>query len=316
MYAVKVKDLRHTYPAGRKKDAVEVLKGINLEIKKGEIFGFLGPNGSGKTTLFKILSTLFAPTKGSAEIFGIDISAEQFEARKKIGVVFQHPSLDKKLTAKENLRHHGHLFGLSGEELETRIDELLNRFGMAEKSNELVETFSGGQQRRVELAKGLLHKPEMLILDEPSTGIDPGARRLLWDALKKLKEEDGVTILVTTHLLSEAEQCERIAMLYNGEIVAEGTPESLKGEVGGDVLTVSTNSPDEFARQYEAKFNNKPMMVNGKVRIEMEDGHKFVAELVDAFSELVTSVTYGKPTLEDFFIDKTGDSFEVNGGEK
>src|SRR5258706_9841424 len=188
------------------------LTDLSLSINPGEIFGFLGPNGSGKTTLFRILSTLLAPQKGRVMLLGLEVTRNRPEIRRQIGVVFQSPSLDKQLTAAENLRHQGHLYGLAGADLESRIDEMLARVGLSERPRDYVSTFSGGMRRRVELAKGLLHRPRILLLDEPSTGLDPGARLDLWQYLREIRDQEGVTILLTTHLMDEAEHCSRLAI--------------------------------------------------------------------------------------------------------
>ncbi len=312
MDAVRISGLRHSYP----KTDTEVLKGISLSVPERLIFGFLGPNGSGKTTLFKILSTLFVSTSGSVEVFGINTSRNPYEARKLIGTVFQFPSIDLKLTVDENLRHHGHLYGMRGEELNSRIDEQVERFGLLEKRAEFTGKLSGGQRRRVELAKGMIHSPKLLIMDEPSTGLDPSARLSLWETLCELKESSGVTILLTTHLITEAEKCDRLAILNKGEIIASGSPKKLKGEIGGDILTVSSHSPLEFISRYKEKYGGNPVQLNGKVRVEHENGYRLVPELVDAFPDLVDSITYGKPTLEDIFALRTGRSFWSGGADK
>jgi len=302
-------NLRHTYPARRRSREYEALKGVDLSVRKGDIFGFLGPNGSGKTTLFKILSTLIEPTSGRCEIAGLDIAARKPDVRKKIGVVFQSPSLDKKLTVEENLHYHGHLYGLSGAQLKARISELLEKFQLEEKGDKFVETLSGGQKRRVEIAKGIMHNPELLIMDEPSTGLDVRARRSMWNILETLKTVDGVTVLLTTHLMYEAELCDHIVIMDSGKVEVNGKPEELKKSIGADIITVSADKPEEFMKSYGMKFNDKPLLVNGKVRIEKENGHRFVSEIVESFPDEVTGVTFGRPTLEDVFIQKTGHGF-------
>src|SRR5262245_27119856 len=193
--AVQTKDLAHSY-ANHK-----ALRGVSFSVNRGEIFGLLGPNGGGKTTLFRILSTSFPATSGDAAIFGDDVRLHPDQVRRRIGVVFQNPSLDKKLTVRENLMHHGHIYGLRGAGLQARMKEMMERLGIADRENALVETLSGGLQRRVELAKGLLHRPQLLILDDPSIGLDPGARRDLWLYLERVRDKEGVTILLTTHLI-------------------------------------------------------------------------------------------------------------------
>src|SRR5262245_53062073 len=216
--AVEVVNLTHNYGSRR------ALSGVSFEVRRGEIFALLGPNGGGKTTLFKILSTAFAPTSGTARILGHDVRKEADEVRRHIGIVFQNPSLDKKLTVLENLRYHGQLYGLRGKVLTARVQEMMERLVIADRANNLVETLSGGLARRVELAKGLLHRPEVLILDEPSVGLDPGARRDLWLYLQKLRENEKVTILVTTHLVDEGDRSDHVLVLNQGQVVASGTP--------------------------------------------------------------------------------------------
>lgn len=286
------------------------LNKVGFEVGKGEIFGLLGPNGGGKTTLFRILSTLVAPSEGTVRMFGIDVVRERSEIRRRIGVVFQSPGLDRKLTVLENLRHQGHLYNLHGPGLQTRIDELLSRFGMADRKNDLVETLSGGQRRRVELAKGLLHKPQALLLDEPSTGLDPRVRRELSDYLERLRDENGMTILLTTHLMEEADRCDRLAILDRGQLVALNTPRELKKQIGGDVISVETDQPQPLAERISKRFNLVARVLDGTVRIERTDGHKFITDLVEAFPGQIDAVSIHKPTLEDVFIRLTGHRFE------
>ncbi len=276
------------------------LDGIGFSVRSGEVFGLAGPNGGGKTTLFKILSTALTPTSGTARVAGIDV--RDGAVRRKIGVVFQSPSLDGKLTVAENLLHHGHLYGLSGGTLRARIDEELARFGLAERRSDRVEKLSGGLQRRVELAKSLLHRPEVLLLDEPSTGLDPGARRDLWDALRGLK---GVTVLLTTHLLEEAERCDRLAILHKGRIVALGEPMALRAEIGGDVVSLRSRDPKRLASSIREKLGEDAQEVDGMLRLSKERGHEFVVRLVESFPGLIDSVTVAKPSLEDVFLAKT-----------
>jgi ABC-2 type transport system ATP-binding protein len=301
--AVQVRDLAHSY--GSRK----ALGGVTFDVRKGEFFAFLGPNGGGKTTLFRILSTSITASAGEAHIFGLDVRTEAAAVRRRIGVVFQNPSLDKKLTVVENLRHHGHLYGLRGSALSGRIQEMLERLAVSDRADSIVETLSGGLQRRVELAKGLLHRPDVLILDEPSTGLDPGARRDLWLYLEKLREKDGVTILVTTHLIDEADRCDRVLILNQGMIVAVNTPNALKEEIGGDVIVIHSSEPEKLRDRIAETFGIKPVLLHGKVRVEKESGHQFVSQIVDAFSGMIDSVTLSKPTLEDVFIARTGHRF-------
>jgi len=313
---VVVDSLVHTYPAKRPaKTERQALRGVSFSVQEGEIFGLLGPNGGGKTTTFHILSTYFPPTGGRATVFGIDVARDPEKVRQQLGVVFQSPSLDKKLTVRENLWHQGHLYGLYGADLNQRIDQGLARVGLTDRAGELVEVLSGGLRRRVELAKGLLHHPGLLLLDEPSTGLDPGARRDLWDYLKELKKE-RITMVVTTHLMEEAEKCDRVAILNEGKLVALGTPATLKHEIGGDIISIETANPEGLREQISRKFNTQVQLVGDVLRIERESGHEFIPQLVSAFPGEIASVTLGKPTLEDVFIKYTGHRFwtSTNGG--
>lgn len=287
----------------------EVLKGISLSIKQNEIFGLLGPNGSGKTTLFRILSTAFRPASGKVTVDGLEIPGQENKAREKIGVVFQSPSLDGKLSVQENLTHHGHLYGISGKNLQKRCGEMLGRLGMKDRAKERVEKLSGGLKRRVELAKALLHRPQILILDEPSTGLDPGARIDLWKYLKRLRDDEGVTILVTTHLMDEADHCDRLAVMSHGEIVSTGKPEELKQKISGDVIVIQSQNPEGLARQIEEKLKIKTSVLEGAVQLEHEKGAEFIARLAGLFSSEMDAITVRKPTLEDVFIHETGHQF-------
>jgi ABC-2 type transport system ATP-binding protein len=304
---VEVETLSYSYaPAKRGGTPRSALKDVSFGVRKGEIFGLLGPNGGGKTTLFKILSTLLVPQSGAVRIAGLDVRTHPHAVRRHLGVAFQSPSLDKKLTAKENLRHHGHLYGLRGAGLEERIRLMMERVNLQDRANDLVETLSGGMARRVELAKTLLHAPELLLLDEPSTGLDPGARRDLWEQLKALRSKDGVTVLLTTHLMEEATGCDRLALLHRGQIVALGSPEQLTSEIGGDVLIVHSTDPQKLGNEIRDHFRCAATVLNGTVRIEREDGHLFIPQLVEAFPGRIHGISLGKPTLEDVFIHRTG----------
>ena len=287
------------------------LDGVSFGVARGDILGLLGPNGGGKTTAFRILSTAMQPTGGHAAIFGHDVVREASAVRRQIGVVFQSPSLDAQLTVAENLRHQGHLYGLHGRALARRIDDVLARVGLADRARDLVKTLSGGLRRRVEVAKSLLHQPALLLLDEPSTGLDPGARRELWRELKELQARDGVTALVTTHLMEEAERCDRVAILHQGRLVALGTPQQLTSAIGGDVITIATPQPDALCAQMRERFGGAPAVVDGAVRIERAQGHAFVPQLVETFPGQIAAVTVGKPTLEDVFVHHTGHHFEA-----
>ncbi len=298
--AIQVKELTHRYGDRTALDQV------SFSVGAGEIFGLLGPNGSGKTTLFRILSTLVRPTSGTIEVFGADIGTDPEAVRRSFGVVFQKPSVDPKLTVMENLRHHGRLYGFKGSELSGRCDEMLERVGLADRARDRVETLSGGLQRRVELAKGLLHKPRLLLLDEPSTGLDPGARRDFNRHLVDLRDKDGVTVVLTTHYMEEAERCDRVGIMSEGRLVKIDSPSSLVESVGGDVVVVHSEDIAALQQRIHEKFQIQPIAVDGALRIEQSRGHELVRDIVEAFPGEVKTITFGKPTLEDAFIHITG----------
>jgi ABC-2 type transport system ATP-binding protein len=308
MAVISVQNLVHRY------ETRTALNGVSFDVHPAELFGLLGPNGSGKTTLFRILSTLMIPTGGRAVVLGCDAAQDAASLRRQIGVVFQAQSIDAKLTAYENLWHQGHLYGLIGSALKKRISEILERVGLADRAKERVETFSGGMQRRIELAKGLLHRPGVLLLDEPTTGLDPGARRDLWQYLQMLRDEEQVSVLVTTHLMEEAERCDRLAILSEGNLVALGTPVELKSEIGGDVIMLDAASDASLlAERIRSRFHVETTVMESQVRIEREEGHRFVPDLVEAFPGEVQAITVSKPTLEDVFIRRTGHKFWTEG---
>jgi len=300
---IEIDRLSHSY--GRRAALID----LSLQIHRGEIFGFLGPNGSGKTTLFRILSTLIPAPPGKIKMLGLDPAVDRDAIRRHIGVVFQSPSLDKQLTAEENLRCQGHLYAMRGRALGRRIDQLLDRVGLGDRRHERLESFSGGMRRRVELAKGLLHQPQLLLLDEPSTGLDPTARIDLWRYLREIQQNDGVTVLLTTHLMDEADRCFRLAILDHGKLAACDAPANLKERIGGDVITLASPQPAQVAQLIRDKLGITPEMLDGVVRFERARGHEFVPQLIEAMPGLIDSVSVGKPTLEDVFIHVTGHVF-------
>jgi ABC-2 type transport system ATP-binding protein len=296
---IQVENLTHRYG-----DRI-ALSNIGFEVRAGEIFGLLGPNGGGKSTLFRILSTMMVPTDGRAVIAGHDVERDPAAVRRSIGVVFQTQSLDKALTVEENLRSQGHLHGLSGALLRDRMAAAMERLGLKDRRNDLVETLSGGLRRRVEIAKALLHRPQVLLMDEASTGLDPAARRDLSRHVENLRQQEGVTILLTTHILEEADRCDRLVLLHQGKIVAQGSPGELRSRIGGDVVVLETED-QSLAGRIEQRFGIRPSVMDGRVRVEIENGHRFITEVVEAFPGAIESVGLHKPTLEDVFVRETG----------
>ena len=286
------------------------LAGVSFEVGEREIFGVLGPNGGGKSTLFNILATMLTPDQGWARVAGFDVERQAPDVRRRIGVIFQSQSLDKKLSVLENLRGQGHLFGLSGAALNGRIEEVLDRLGLSDRRNDMVGSLSGGLRRRVEIGKGLLHRPQVLLMDEPSTGLDPGARRELWRYIEELRDTQGVTVLLTTHILDEADRCDRLLLLHQGKVVAQGAPAELKSRIGGDVVVLDVAEPGAMLEQLEQRLGVRAAAVNGSVRVEIDNGHRFIAEVVEAFPGIVQSVALHKPTLEDVFLDETGSKID------
>ena len=287
----------------------QALADVTFSVSPREIIGFLGPNGGGKTTLFSILSTLIPVTDGMVRLLGHNLAQEAHTVRKYLGVVFQRPSLDGKLTVAENLRHHGHLYGLSGGSLKRRIREALDQLELTDRSRDLVETLSGGLQRRAELAKAILHRPRLLLLDEPSTGLDVGVRRNVWEHVERLRQTDDVTVVLTTHILDEAEMCDRVGILDEGKLVALETPDELKNRVGGDVVIIDAFAPEQLREKICQRFGYNPVVVGQSLRVECHKGHEFVRDVVDDFPAEIRSVRFGKPTLEDVFVKLTGRFF-------
>ena len=282
---------------------------LSFAVEEGEIFGLLGPNGGGKTTLFSVLASLRRYRTGSVAVFGRELAEDLMAVRRSIGVVFQSPSVDPHLTVRENMLHQGHLYGLRGAELSRRLDSLLDRFEIASRSGAKAGELSGGLRRRLEIAKALLHRPRLLILDEPSTGLDPGIRRELWSVLDELRQDRTVTVLLTTHFMEEGDRCDRVGLLDRGRLAALGEPEALKSEVGGEVVRLGTGQPDATAARVRELFDVEPKVSSESVRFELEAAHERVVELVAALSSLVSSITVAQPSLEDVFLRRTGRGF-------
>ncbi len=285
---------------------IEAVKGVSLDVGEGEIFGFLGPNGAGKTTTIKVLATLLLPTSGQVTLNGFDVVHQPNDVRKSIGIVFQDPSLDDRLSAEQNLWFHAMIYGVPRELASARIDQALQIVELADRRNSQVRTFSGGMKRRLEIARGLLHFPRVLFLDEPTIGLDPQTRNRIWEYVRDLNRREGVTIFMTTHYMEEAEHCDRIGIIDHGGLVALDTPLALKRSVGGDVITMRSPQPGRLAAELGARFGSEARLADGQVVLEREGGAEFVPQVVSAFPGLVESVTVQPPTLDDVFLKLTG----------
>ncbi|KUH33008.1 ABC transporter ATP-binding protein [Thermococcus celericrescens] len=298
----------------------EAVRGISFNVKRGEIFAFLGPNGAGKTTTVHVLTTLLKPTAGKAIVAGHDVAREPIAVRRKIGIVFQDPSVDRELTAYENMLIHGRIYGLSGNELKEKIERLLKFVELWEFKDRPVKFFSGGMQRRLEIARSLLHEPEILFLDEPTIGLDPQTRAHIWDYIRAMKEEHNMTIFLTTHYMDEAEQlADRIAIMDHGEIIAEGTAEELKKLVGSDIIYLKLQSPREELKCLKADFiKGCKMLPDGRIRLDVDNAAEALPKLFELAKETgvrILEVTYHRPTLNDVFLHLTGREIREEGGE-
>ncbi len=284
----------------------QALRDLSFQVTSGAMFGVLGPNGGGKTTLFRILATLLAPTSGIARIDGCDVVTDRASVRSKIGVVFQNPSLDNQLTAQENLLYHGRLHGMTWALAKDKATQWLDRFHVADRADDRVAQLSGGLRRRVELAKAMMHQPRLLLLDEPSTGLDPGARNALTARLKSVCRDQGVSVLLTTHLMDEADDCDRVAVLDEGRLIRIDSPEALKASLGGEVIRIPSSESESLAPRIAKQFDVTAEAVDGAVHIQCDQGHALVPRLMEAFPGEIRSITVGKPTLEDVFLHLTG----------
>ncbi|ALV61851.1 Daunorubicin resistance ATP-binding protein [Thermococcus sp. 2319x1] len=304
MHAIEVENLVKKY------GDFEAVKGISFKVKRGEIFAFLGPNGAGKTTTVHVLTTLLKLTSGKAIVAGHDVVREPMEVRKRIGIVFQDPSLDRELTAWENMYIHGRIYGLGGNELKNKIEELLKFVELWEFRDKPVKYFSGGMQRRLEIARALLHEPEVLFLDEPTIGLDPQTRAHIWDYIKAMKEEHNMTIFLTTHYMDEAEQlADRIAIMDHGKIIAEGTAEDLKKLVGNDVIYLKLEAPEDVKCLKAEFIRGCKLLSDGRVGLEVVNAAEALPKIFDLAKERnvkIIEVTYHRPTLNDVFLYLTG----------
>lgn len=297
---IEVQGLKKSY------NGTAAVKGVFFTVDRGEIFGFLGPNGAGKTTTINMLCTLLIPTDGRASVNGFDVVKNKLAVRKSIGLVFQDPSLDERLSALENLKFHAMIYGLGKVDRDRRIPDVLELVELAGRQNDLVKTFSGGMKRRLEIARGLLHRPKVLFLDEPTLGLDPQTRHHIWEYVRQLKEDEGLTIFLTTHYMDEAENCDRIAIIDHGELIAMDTPDELKEGIGGEVLMLTTKDNRKAALEIKEKFDLIAKEINGDLSLQVADGSHFMPELIKGLETTVTSISLRKPTLEDVFLNLTG----------
>ncbi len=298
--AIEVRGLVKNY------DEVEAVRGVEFEVATGEVFGFLGPNGAGKTTTISMLCTLVTPTAGSASVAGHDIVKERTDVRRNIGLVFQDPTLDNYMTAVQNLRLHAELYGLQRDVVAPRMRQVLEMVGLWERRDSPVGTFSGGMRRRLEIARGMMHSPRVLFLDEPTIGLDPQTRRSIWSYIAELKEREDITIFMTTHYMDEAEWCDRIAIMDNGEIVALDTPETLKAQVGTDRVTIHTEDNDAAIAALKDRFDIDARISEGAVTFGVPGGEEFVPRLFADLGVPIRAVNVSRPTLDDVFMSYTG----------
>jgi ABC-2 type transport system ATP-binding protein len=279
---------------------------VSFPVEEGEIFGFLGPNGAGKTTTINMLCTLLTPTGGRATVNGYDVVRQRGQVRRSIGLVFQESTLDEYLTAEQNLRFHAYAYKIPGEVREKRIDELLALVELSDCRRSKVRTYSGGMKRRLEIARGLLHQPRVLFLDEPTLGLDPQTRRHIWDHIKALRQLGKLTIFLTTHYMDEAENCDRISIIDQGRIIALDTPDKLKDALGGDVVTLKAQDNDTAVAELKQKYSLSPIIENGNITFSVPRGEQFLPRLMDGFQSRLLSISLRRPTLDDVFLKLTG----------
>ena len=285
---------------------IEAVRGVEFEVAPGEVFGFLGPNGAGKTTTINMLCTLMKPTEGWATVAGHDVVSERDDVRRNIGLVFQDPTLDNYLTARQNLKLHAELYGLQSDLIEPRMRQVLQMVGLWERKDSTVGTFSGGMRRRLEIARGMMHSPRVLFLDEPTIGLDPQTRRSIWEYIRELKEREEITIFMTTHYMDEAEWCDRIAIMDNGEIVALDSPEKLKAQIGKDRIAIHTDNNEAAIAALEEQFGIEGRVAEGAVIFGVPSGEEFVPRLFAQLGIPIKSVSVSRPSLDDVFMSHTG----------
>jgi ABC-2 type transport system ATP-binding protein len=290
----------------RRYGEVEVVRGIDLSVDVDETFGFLGPNGAGKSTTINILCTLIRPTEGSARVAGYDVVRERDEVRRNIGLVFQDTTLDGYLTAERNLRLHAELYGMARSLIAPRVRDVLDMVGLWDRRNSKVSTFSGGMKRRLEIARGLLHSPRVLFLDEPTIGLDPQTRASIWSYIRELRNREHITIFMTTHYMDEAEYCDRIAIIDQGKIIALDTPQALKASIGKDRVQMHTEDDARAIRALAEQFGIAATMAEGAVTFAVEEGEQFIPKLFSDFPVAIRSVNVSRPSLDDVFMSYTG----------
>ncbi len=300
MAVIEVRELVKNY------NGVEAVKGVSFDVEEGETFGFLGPNGAGKTTTINILCTLLAQTSGVARVNGFDCLREPARVRSSIGLVFQEITLDNELTALENLKFHGYLYNMEKRLLERRIEEILNVVGLWDRRDEFVKNFSGGMKRRLEIARGLLHRPKVLFLDEPTLGLDPQTRSNVWRFIEELKRKEGNTVFMTTHYMDEAEVCDRIAIIDGGRIIACGSPEELKSSIKGDTVYLKTSDDEKTARELHARFGIQPKRLKDGIAFIVDRAESFIPRLFEALPTEIQAVNIKRPSLDDVFLHLTG----------
>jgi ABC-2 type transport system ATP-binding protein len=298
--AIEVRDLKRNFKK------IEAVKGVSFDVPEGELFGFLGPNGAGKTTTINMLCTLLKPHGGSATVSGFDVVKNRHNVRRSIGLVFQTTTLDDYLSAEQNLRFHAYAYGVPAEVREERIKQLLTMVELWDRRKGSVRTFSGGMKRRLEIARGLVHHPRVLFLDEPTIGLDPQTRRHIWDYLLRVRAQENLTIFLTTQYLDEAENCERIAIIDRGEIVALDSPDGLKRQVGGELITFTTPEPELAADEVKKRYSVEPQITDGKVRFHISGGDRFLPEFIKAVPFPLETISLERPSLDDVFITLTG----------
>jgi len=290
----------------KKFNGFTAVNGISFSVRKGEIFGFLGPNGAGKSTTINVLSTLITPTSGEALINNFNVQSNTDDVRRSIGLVFQDPSLDDRLKAEENLVFHARLYGLKKKEYQKRVKEVLDLVELWDRRKSLVRSFSGGMKRRLEIARGLIHYPKVLFLDEPTLGLDPQTRVHIWDYILKLRESQQMTIFMTTHYMNEADYCDRIAIIDEGKIIALDTPAKLKKKMGGDIIKLKSQEKDKLKAEIREKYRKIAKEEGDFLRIEVPDGESFLPQLFNDLKTKIESIELRKPTLEDVFLKLTG----------